>query len=148
MRGDVRIAAPPQIVWEALNDPEFLKDLIPGCQSMERLSETETLATVKVKFGFFSATFAGKILLSNIHAPDSYTISAEGQGGLAGFARGSADVMMIPEGDETLLTYDAKADVEGKLAQMGGKLIDVTVGKLAQRFFDDFNAAVSERAGA
>ena len=146
MRGDVRIAAPPRIVWEALNDPEFLKGLIPGCQSMERLSETETLATVKVKFGFLSVTFAGKILLSNIHAPDSYTISAEGQGGLAGFARGSADVVMISEGDETLLTYEAKADVEGKLAQMGGKLIDATVGKLARRFFDDFNAAVSERA--
>lgn len=148
MRGDVRIAAPPRIVWEALNDPEFLKGLIPGCQSMERLSDTETLATVKLKLGILSVTFSGKILLSNIRAPDSYTISAEGQGGIAGFARGSADVTMVREGNETLLSYDAKADVEGKLAQMGVKLIDATVGKLARRFFDDFNAAVSERAKA
>ena len=146
MTGEERINAPRDAVWAALNDPDVLKRCIPGCQSLEMKSPTELAATVKIKIGPVSATFNGEVTLSNINAPESYTISGEGKGGIAGFAKGGADVVLKEDGDETLLQYSAKAQVGGKLAQLGARLVDSTSQKLAQQFFADFNAAVSEKA--
>lgn len=146
MSGEERIAAPREVVWAALNDPEILKQCIPGCQSLELKSPTELSATVKIRIGPVSASFSGEVVLSNINAPESYTISGEGKGGIAGFAKGGADVALIEDGPETLLRYEAKAEIGGKLAQLGSRLVDSTSKKLAQQFFADFNAAVSNRA--
>ncbi|OJF90520.1 SRPBCC family protein [Pararhizobium antarcticum] len=146
MSGEERIAAPREVVWAALNDPDMLKQCIPGCQSLEMKSPSELSATVKIRIGPVSASFAGDVVLSNINAPESYTISGEGKGGIAGFARGGADVTLVEDGAETLLRYEAKAEIGGKLAQLGSRLVDSTSKKLAQQFFADFNAAVSARA--
>ncbi|WP_420406715.1 SRPBCC family protein [Hoeflea sp.] len=146
MHGEERIAAPRQVVWEALNDPDVLRECIPGCQDLEKTSDNEMAATVKIKIGPVSAKFAGEVTLDNINAPESYTISGEGKGGIAGFAKGGADVRLADEGEETLLTYDVKAQVGGKLAQLGSRLIDSTSKKLAGQFFARFNEIASERA--
>jgi len=146
MTGEERIAAPREAVWAALNDPEILKQCIPGCQSLEMKSPTELSAVVKIRIGPVSASFTGDVILSNINAPESYTISGEGKGGIAGFAKGGADVTLKDEGAETLLVYDVKAQIGGKLAQLGARLIDSTSKKLAQQFFTDFTAAVQARA--
>lgn len=148
MTGEERIAAPRDIVWAALNDPEILRQCIPGCQSLEMRSPTELAATVKIKIGPVSASFSGEVLLSNINPPESYTISGEGKGGIAGFAKGGADVALKEDGNETLLQYDVKAQIGGKLAQLGSRLIDSTSRKLAAQFFADFNTAVSARANS
>ncbi|OJU01117.1 MAG: carbon monoxide dehydrogenase [Rhizobium sp. 63-7] len=145
MTGEERIAAPREAVWAALNDPEILKQCIPGCQSLEMKSPTELSAVVKIRIGPVSASFTGDVILSNINAPESYTISGEGKGGIAGFAKGGADVTLKDEGAETLLVYDVKAQIGGKLAQLGARLIDSTSKKLAQQFFTDFTAAVQAR---
>jgi carbon monoxide dehydrogenase subunit G len=126
MHGEERIAAPRQLVWEALNDPDVLRECIPGCQSLEKSSDTEMSATVKIKIGPVSAKFSGEVMLENINAPESYTISGEGKGGIAGFAKGGADVKLVEDGAETVLSYDVKAQVGGKLAQLGSRLIDST----------------------
>ncbi|MGV2101434.1 MULTISPECIES: SRPBCC family protein [unclassified Rhizobium] len=147
MTGEERITAPRDAVWAALNDPEVLKRCIPGCQTLEMKSPTELAASVKIKIGPVSATFNGEVTLSNINAPESYTISGEGKGGIAGFAKGGADVVLKEDGAETVLQYNAKAQVGGKIAQLGARLVDSTSQKLAQQFFADFNAAVSEKAG-
>src|SRR3954464_824416 len=118
MTGEERIAAPRAAVWAALNDPDILKQCIPGCQSLERISPTQLTATVKLKIGPVSASFNGDVTLSNINAPESYTISGEGKGGIAGFAKGGADVVLKEDGDETILQYQAKAQVGGKIAQL------------------------------
>lgn len=141
--GEERIAAPREVVWQALNDPEILRQCVPGCQSLEKLSPTELVTTVRIKIGPVAASFNGEITLSNINAPESYTISGEGKGGIAGFGKGAADVVLLEDGAETILRYQAKAQVGGKLAQMGSRLIDSTSRKLAQQFFADFNAAVT-----
>jgi carbon monoxide dehydrogenase subunit G len=146
LTGEERITAPRDVVWAALNDPEVLKQCIPGCQNLELKSPTELAATVKIKIGPVSATFNGEVTLSNIDAPASYTISGEGKGGIAGFAKGGADVTLKEDGDETILQYRANAQVGGKIAQLGARLIDSTSQKLAQQFFSDFNAAVSSKA--
>ncbi|MDP2120742.1 MAG: carbon monoxide dehydrogenase subunit G [Hoeflea sp.] len=146
MNGEERIAAPRQLVWEALNDPEILRECIPGCQELEKTSGTELAAVVKVKIGPVSATFKGEVTLENINAPESYTISGEGKGGIAGFAKGGADVKLVEDGAETVLTYDVKAQVGGKLAQLGSRLIDSTSKKLAGQFFTKFNEVVSAKA--
>ncbi|MDZ7600531.1 MAG: carbon monoxide dehydrogenase subunit G [Hoeflea sp.] len=146
MNGEERIAAPRQLVWEALNDPEILRECIPGCQELEKTSGTELAAVVKVKIGPVSATFKGEVTLENINAPESYTISGEGKGGIAGFAKGGADVKLVEDGAETVLTYDVKAQVGGKLAQLGSRLIDSTSKKLAGQFFNKFNEVVSAKA--
>ncbi|MBB4183722.1 SRPBCC family protein [Sinorhizobium terangae] len=143
MTGEERIAARRDVVWQCLNDPEILRRCIPGCQSLEMISPTELTAVVKVKIGPVSATFNGHVILSNLNAPQSYTISGEGKGGIAGFAKGGADVTLDEAGDETLLRYNVKAVVGGKIAQLGSRLIDSTSRKLAQQFFADFNLAVS-----
>ncbi|MBC7280974.1 carbon monoxide dehydrogenase subunit G [Hoeflea sp.] len=146
MNGEERIAAPRQLVWEALNDPEVLRECIPGCQELEKTSDTELAAVVKVKIGPVSATFKGEVTLENINAPQSYTISGEGKGGIAGFAKGGADVKLVEDGAETVLTYDVKAQVGGKIAQLGSRLIDSSSKKLAGQFFTRFNEVVSEKA--
>ena len=140
--GEERIAAPRDVVWAALNDPEIMRGCIPGCQGIERLSPDAFEATIKVKFSLLSATFHGSLTLSNVDAPRSYTLSAEGKGGLAGFARGSADVVLEQSGVETILHYRARAELGGRLAQFGARLLDSTSQKLAEGFFSDFNAAV------
>ncbi|GGD91726.1 SRPBCC family protein [Rhizobium anhuiense] len=140
--GEERIAAPRDVVWAALNDPEIMRGCIPGCQGIERLSPDVFEATIKVKFSLLSATFHGLLTLSNVDAPRSYTLSAEGKGGLAGFARGSADVVLEQSGVETILHYRARAELGGRLAQFGARLLDSTSQKLAEGFFSDFNAAV------
>ena len=148
MTGEERIAAPRDAVWAALNDPEILKQCIPGCQSLEKVSPTELTATVKLKIGPVSASFNGEVKLSNINAPESYTISGEGKGGIAGFAKGGADVVLKEDGDETILQYEAKAQVGGKIAQLGSRLVDSSAKKLAQQFFSDFTAAINGQSGA
>jgi len=140
--GEERIAAPRDVVWAALNDPEIMRGCIPGCQGIERLSPDVFEATIKVKFSLLSATFHGLLTLSNVDAPRSYTLSAEGKGGLAGFARGSADVVLEQSGVETILHYRARAELGGRLAQFGARLLDSTSQKLAEGFFSDFNAAI------
>ncbi|MGG6893386.1 SRPBCC family protein [Rhizobium sp. BR 315] len=148
MTGEERIAAPRDAVWTALNDPEILKRCIPGCQSLERTSPTELTATVKLKIGPVSASFNGEVKLSNINAPESYTISGEGKGGIAGFAKGGADVVLKEDGNETILQYEAKAQVGGKIAQLGSRLVDSSAKKLAQQFFADFTSAINNQANA
>lgn len=148
MTGEERIAAPRDAVWAALNNPEILKQCIPGCQSLEWVSSTELTATVKLKIGPVSASFNGDVKLTNINAPESYTISGEGKGGIAGFAKGGADVVLRQDGNETILQYEAKAQVGGKIAQLGSRLVDSSAKKLAQQFFSDLTAAINGQATA
>lgn len=143
IEGEERIAAPIAKVWAALNDPEVLKQSIPGCQSLEKKSDTELAATVVLKIGPIKATFQGEVTLSNLDPPRSYTIQGEGKGGIAGFAKGGADVTLAEDGaDATVLRYAAKADVGGKIAQLGSRLIDSTSRKLAGQFFSTFGEKV------
>jgi len=143
MSGEERIAAPREAVWAALNDPEVLKACIPGCQSLTMKSPNELEATVKIKIGPVSATFNGEVTLSNLNPPESYTISGEGKGGIAGFAKGGADVRLAEDGDGTILSYDVKAQIGGKLAQLGSRLIDSTSKKLAAQFFADLGTKLN-----
>ncbi|MGY8990066.1 MAG: SRPBCC family protein [Rhodospirillales bacterium] len=138
MTGEYRIPAPKQAVWDALNDPEVLKASIPGCDSVEKISDTELKAKVTLKIGPVKAKFAGDVTLSDMDPPNGYTISGKGKGGAAGFGSGSATVSMTEEGGETVLTYSAKASVGGKIAQIGQRLIDSTSKKLADEFFSNF----------
>jgi carbon monoxide dehydrogenase subunit G len=143
IEGEERISAPVQKVWEALNDPAVLKECIPGCQSLEMKSDTEMAATVVLKVGPIKATFAGEVTLKNLNPPHSYTIAGEGKGGIAGFAKGGADVVLTEDGpNATVLKYAAKADVGGKIAQLGSRLIESTSKKLAGQFFSSFGAKV------
>jgi uncharacterized protein len=143
MTGQYRIPAPRERVWAALNDPATLKASLPGCQSLEKVSDREFAAIVVAKVGPVQAKFNGNVTLSNLNPPESYTISGEGKGGAAGFAKGGADVALIEEGEVTVLTYTAKADVGGKLAQLGSRLIDGTAKKMADEFFDNFSRQVA-----
>jgi carbon monoxide dehydrogenase subunit G len=143
MTGEERIPAPRDTVWAALNDVDILKSCIPRCESLTWVSESELAALIKVKIGPISASFHVDIRLSNVEAKRSYTISAEGKGGFAGFARGAADVVLVDQGLETVLQYKAGAEIGGKLAQMGSRIIGSSAAKLAGKFFGDFNAAVS-----
>ena len=143
MTGESTIPAPRQKVWEALNDPEILKACIPGCQELNKESDTELSATVKSKVGPVSATFKGKVTLSDIDAPNGYKISGEGTGGVAGFAKGGAEVSLVDDGDGTLLNYTATGQVGGKLAQIGSRLIDSTAKKMANEFFGKFADVVA-----
>jgi carbon monoxide dehydrogenase subunit G len=148
MTGEHRIAAPRSVVWEGLNDPEVLRRSIPGCDSLEKTSPTEMTASVTAKVGPVKATFGGQVTLSNLNPPESYTISGEGKGGAAGFAKGGADVKLVDDGDGTLLQYAVKANIGGKLAQLGARLIDGTAKKMADDFFTRFAAEMEQRAGA
>lgn len=144
MTDSQRIAAPREKVWAALNDPEVLKRCIPGCESLEMTSPTQMTAAVVLKVGPVKAKFGGKVTLSDIDAPNGYRISGEGSGGVAGFAKGGATVRLEEDGaDATLLTYEVEAQIGGKLAQLGGRLIDSTARKLAGEFFDSFASVVT-----
>ncbi len=144
MNDSQRIPASKAKVWAALNDPEILKRCIPGCQSLEMASPTEMVATVVLKVGPVKATFNGKVTLADIDAPNSYRIIGEGAGGVAGFAKGGAKVSLEEESPEiTILHYETEAQIGGKLAQLGSRLIDSTSRKLAVNFFENFAAAVA-----
>ncbi|MEO0752257.1 MAG: carbon monoxide dehydrogenase subunit G [Pseudomonadota bacterium] len=138
MTGEHRIAAPRDVVWTALNDGDVLRICIPGCEELEQKSDTELSAIVVQKIGPVKARFTGDVELININAPESYTIQGEGSGGVAGFAKGGADVVLTEDGDETILTYTVRATIGGKLARLGSRLIDSTAKKLAAKFFDNF----------
>jgi carbon monoxide dehydrogenase subunit G len=142
MTGERRIPAPRQIVWDALNDVGVLKASIPGCESLEKTSDTTMTAKAGVKLGPISAKFSGNVTLSDIDAPNSYTIGGEGQGGVAGFAKGGAKVFLTDDGADTLLKYEVNAQVGGKIAQLGARLIDATAKQMADQFFDRFSAQV------
>ena len=143
MHGEMRIPAPRQAVWEKLNDPETLKACIPGAQTVDKVSDNEFAARVVAKVGPVKATFNGKVTLSDLDPPNGYTISGEGQGGVAGFAKGGAKVALDADGGETVLRYGVEAQVGGKLAQIGSRLIDGVARKMADEFFGKFAAAVS-----
>ena len=143
MTGEELIALPQQATWDALNDTEVLMDCIPGCDSMEKQSDTEYLLTMTAKVGPVSAKFKGKMTLLEVNAPDSYTLQFEGQGGVAGFAKGEAGVRLVPEGEATRLSYNVKANIGGKLAQVGARLIDGVAKKIAGQFFTAFNKRAS-----
>jgi carbon monoxide dehydrogenase subunit G len=142
MNGSRQIAAPREVVWAALNDPEVLKSAIPGCQELSGSPDEGFAATVKQKVGPVSATFQGRVQLADIVPLTSYTISGEGKGGAAGFAKGSAAVSLADSEGGTLLTYEVTAHVGGKLAQLGSRLIDGFAKKMADAFFDNFRTAV------
>ena len=149
MNDSQRIPASQEKVWAALNDPAVLKQCIPGCQSLEMSSPTEMTATVVFKVGPVKATFSGKVTLSELDPPNSYRIAGEGSGGIAGFAKGGATVTLTAESpDVTVLHYDVDAQIGGKLAQLGGRLIDSTARKLAGEFFTAFGNAVAAAQAA
>lgn len=138
------IPASREKVWAALNDPDVLKQCIPGCQSLEVTAPNEMTATVVFKVGPVKATFGGKVTLSDLDPPNSYHISGEGSGGVAGFAKGAASVRLESESsDVTVLHYDVEAQIGGKLAQLGARLIDSTARKLAGEFFESFAEVVA-----
>lgn len=140
MTGEFRIPAPLDKVWAALNDPEILRQSVPGCQSITRLSDTEMEGAVTAAIGPVKATFKGSVLLSDINPPNSYTLTGQGKGGAAGFAKGVAKVSLTGDGGFTVLRYTAQASVGGKLAQIGQRLIDGTAKKMSEEFFGNFSA--------
>jgi uncharacterized protein len=146
MTGESRISAPRAKVWAALNDPDILKRCIPGCEEVEKLSDTELAAKVTAKVGPVKAKFGGKVTLSDLDPPNGYKISGEGSGGVAGFAKGGATVRLVDDGTGTLLTYTVEAHVGGKLAQIGSRLIDATARKMADDFFTRLNEVVGAPA--
>jgi carbon monoxide dehydrogenase subunit G len=144
MTGEQLIHASQADTWTALNDPEILKACIPGCESIERTGENEYVVQMTARVGPVSAKFKGKMTLSDIKPPASYSISFEGQGGVAGFAKGGADVSLATEGHDTKLSYKVKANVGGKLAQIGSRLVDAAANKVATDFFVAFNEKVGK----
>ena len=143
MKGEQLIPAPQQVVWDALNDPGVLKACVPGCESIEKSGDNEYQVLMVARVGPVSAKFKGKLTLSDINPPSSYSISFEGQGGAAGFAKGSAQVRLSSEGTHTKLSYEVKANVGGKLAQIGSRLVDAAARKVADDFFRNFNEKVA-----
>ncbi len=143
MTGEYKIAAPRARVWAALNDPEVLRQAIPGCEDVKKLSDTELEASARAKIGPVSARFSGKVTLSDLNPPQGYTLTGEGSGGAAGFAKGEAKVTLSEDGDATILRYTVKAIIGGKLAQLGQRLVDGAAKKMADEFFEKF----SELAG-
>jgi carbon monoxide dehydrogenase subunit G len=148
IKGEYKIAAPREKVFAALNDPSVLQACIPGCESLEKVSDTEMTAKVRLRIGPVSASFSGKVTLSDIDPPNGYKISGEGQGGVAGFAKGGAVVTLREDGGETVLDYNADAQVGGKIAQVGARLITGTARKLADEFFGKFATTISNPSPA
>lgn len=142
-KGDYRIPASRERVWAGLNDPEVLRQCIPGCEAMTKQSDTEYIATITSKLGPMRVRFTGKVTLSELDPPNGYLITGEGQGGVAGFAKGSARVALADDTPGTLLTYTAQGFVGGKLAQLGARLIDATAHKMAEDFFGKFSEQVA-----
>ncbi|MCO5105962.1 MAG: carbon monoxide dehydrogenase subunit G [Burkholderiaceae bacterium] len=148
LQGERLIAASPEATWAALNDPETLKACIAGCETLERVADDEYLATMAMRIGPVNARFKGRLKLENIVPPSSYTIAFDGQGGVAGFGKGSADVKLAPEGAGTRLSYAAKAQVGGKLAQVGSRLIEGAASKITDDFFAAFETRLAPAAPA
>lgn len=146
MVGEALLPAKKAVVWEMLNDPEVLKQCIPGCESLEMVSDTQMTAVAKVKLGPVKATFKGKINLQDIDPPNGYKLVGEGDGGISGFAKGGATVRLEEVEDGTILRYEAEAQIGGKLAQIGARLIDGVAKKMADEFFAKFGEAVKARA--
>jgi uncharacterized protein len=143
MNGEYQIAAPREVVWVKLNDPEVLKVCIPGCESLDKLSDTEFQAVAVTKIGPVKARFKGKVNLTDLDPPNGYKISGKGDGGIAGFAQGGAVVALIPKDGGTLLTYNVEAQIGGKLAQLGQRLVNGAAKKMADEFFQKFAAAAA-----
>jgi hypothetical protein len=142
MTGERRITASQQTVWSALNDVNVLKQCIPGCESLEKLSDTEMTAKLGVAIGPVHAAFTGKVKLSDLDPPNGYRLSGEGSAGIAGHGKFGATVRLSADGKDTLMKYEAQAEVGGKLAQLGGRLIDSAAKKLTDEFFEKFAAVV------
>jgi carbon monoxide dehydrogenase subunit G len=142
MNGEVQLAASRQMVWEKLNDPAVLKVCIPGCEELEKTEDNGFRAVAKMKVGPVSARFKGRVTLSDLDPPNGYKISGEGEGGVAGFAKGGATVGLTEKDGGTLLKYDVEAQIGGKLAQLGQRLINGSAKKLADEFFANFAKAV------
>ena len=141
---EILIPAPRDTVYAALNDTDVLKDCIPGCEELERTGENELTAKVVLKVGPVKAKFSGDVTLDPAGAPERFSLSGKGSGGAAGFAKGGADVALEDRGDETLLRYEAKAEIGGKLAQLGNRLVQSTSKKLAAQFFEKFRDRITE----
>jgi uncharacterized protein len=146
MNGEVQLAAAPQTVWEKLNDADTLKACIPGCEELNKTSDTEFQAIATVKIGPVKAKFKGKVTLSDLDPPHGYKISGQGDGGVAGFAKGGATVRLTPKEAGTLLAYDVEAQIGGKLAQLGQRLVNGAAKKIADDFFANFAKAVNPAA--
>lgn len=145
---EITINAPKAQVYAALNDPEVLKQCIPGCEELIKHSDTELEAKVVLKVGPVKAKFGGDVVLDQSGAPDAFSLTGQGNGGAAGHAKGGADVTLTPDGDTTILRYEAKAEIGGKLAQLGSRLIQSTAKKLAAKFFKSFADVVNEDVAA
>lgn len=148
INGEQRIPATQQVVWQALNDPEALKASIPGCETVEKISDTQYTARLVMAIGPVKAKFTGDVTLTDIDAPNGYTITGKGSGGAAGFGKGSARVTLIGEGNSTVLRYSANASVGGKLAQIGQRLVDSAAKKMADEFFTSFTAYLTAKGVA
>jgi carbon monoxide dehydrogenase subunit G len=148
MTGEQLVPASQADTWAALNDPEVLKACVPGCEAIDRVTDTEYAVQMTARIGPVAAKFKGKLTLSDLKPPQSYSIAFEGQGGVVGFAKGSAQVSLAAEGDGTRLSYQVKANVGGKLAQIGSRLVDAAARKLANDFFTAFNEKVASLHGA
>ena len=146
MTGEQLIPASQQDTWTALNDPEVLKACVPGCESISLVNPNEYQVLMVAKVGPVSAKFRGRLSLSDIKPPHSYSLAFEGQGGAAGFAKGGAQVRLLPEKEQTRLQYDVKANVGGKLAQIGSRLVDAAAKKVADEFFANFTQRMSSSA--
>lgn len=146
IQGERPLNAPLATVWAALNDPEVLKLCIPGCSAIEQTGDDCYVVVTAIKIGPVGAKFRGELQLTDVQAPRSYTIQFNGQGGVAGFGRGSADVALAQEGAQTQMRYAARAQVGGKLAQLGSRLIEAAAGKLSESFFRAFEERVEEIA--
>jgi uncharacterized protein len=144
LQGSVTIPATPAQVWQALNDPEVLRQCIPGCEEVQQISPEEMRARVLLRMGPVRARFVGKVKMTDVHPLQGYTLHFEGSGGSAGFARGSSVVTLAAVDGATLLSYTAQASVAGKLGQIGGRLMDASAGQLAAKFFNSFKAYLSE----
>lgn len=143
---EIRIQAPRNVVYRALNDPEILRECIPGCEELIQHSPENLEAKVVLKIGPVKARFAGEVTLDTSNAPDGFTLTGEGKGGAAGFAKGGAEVTLTEDGDETILAYTATVDIGGKIAQLGSRLIAGTAKKLSGKFFTRFGEIVSEQS--
>jgi len=147
MKGEQLVPAGQQQVWDALNDPQMLKACVPGCESITPSGDNAYEVLMVARVGPVSAKFKGKLTLSDVRPPQSYSIAFEGQGGAAGFAKGGAHVNLVPDTDQTRLLYDVKASVGGKLAQIGSRLVDAAAKKVADDFFRNFNEKVAALHG-
>lgn len=146
LEDEIRIDAPRDKVYAGLNNPEVLKECIPGCEELVKHSDTELEAKVVLKIGPVKAKFGGNVTLNPINPPEKFALNGEGSGGIAGFAKGGAEVELIEDSDGTILRYNAKADVGGKIAQLGSRLVTSTSKKLAGKFFERFAEVINEQS--